>query len=70
MRRIDYDTRGGLDDIAIDGVSMFRMERMDSGAWWVAVYYEDGGRDSFWLNSSRAIKAHHEDERGSRPKEG
>lgn len=55
-RRIDNDDKGKLDDIAISDVSMFRMERMDKGAWWIAVYYEDGSRDVFWLRSKSKIE--------------
>jgi hypothetical protein len=62
-RRIDLDDAGRLDDVAISDVSMFRLERMDTGTWWVAVYYEDGGRDTFCLHSKKKIDAHHEDER-------
>ncbi len=54
--RIDSDKKGDLDDIAIDDVTMFRMEWMDSGSVWICAYTEenpDGHR--FWLNSPRKI---------------
>lgn len=62
-RRIDIDSNGELDDVAISDVSMFRLERMDKGVWWMCVYYEGGGRDTFWLRSKKKISANHEDER-------
>ena len=62
-RRIDMDDKGELDDVAIDNVSLFRLERMDKCEWWAAVYYEDGGRDTFWLSSKGRISGRHTDER-------
>jgi hypothetical protein len=58
--RIDYNDRGELDDIVVNDVSMFRMERMDSGKFWIRCY-RDGKPDVvFWLGSTRKIVGHHE----------
>ncbi len=38
-KRISY-VEGHVDDVAISG-DLFRMERMDKGAWWVAIYRGD-----------------------------
>lgn len=56
--RIDNDENGDLDDIAIDGVSAFRMEKMNNGTWWVRVYCEDGRDEVFWLNAVGKGKMH------------
>lgn len=57
--RIDYNERGDLDDIVVNDVAMFRMERMDGGAFWIRCY-RDGKPDVvFWLNSSRKITGSH-----------
>lgn len=53
MRELRYDRDGGLDDVAIENVEMFRLERMDKNAWWACVYLEDGKRITFWLQYSR-----------------
>lgn len=58
--RVDYDSRGDLDDIAVSGVDVFRMERMDDGCFWIRLY-RPGGKDIvFWLNSARKIVGSHE----------
>ena len=33
------DSEGFLDDVVIDNVSMFRMERMYANSWWFACYF-------------------------------
>lgn len=38
--RIDRDERGELDDVVIENVAMFRMERMDGKHIWIALYRE------------------------------
>ena len=66
VRRIDHNDEG-LDDVAISDVKMFRLERMDNGAFWLCCYYEDGGRDVFWLTTKKRgktkITGTHTDER-------
>lgn len=57
---IRLDRRGEADDIAVSDVRMFRMERMDSGRWWIAVHRGDDTL-MFWLNSSRRIAVSYED---------
>lgn len=58
--RIDYDKRSDLDDIVVNDVTVFRMERMDSGVFWLRCY-RDGKPDVvFWLRSARKISGRHE----------
>lgn len=55
--RIDKD-EGGIDDVAISDVTMFRMERMNNGCFWICAYTKentDGFR--FWLNARGKITA-------------
>jgi hypothetical protein len=57
--RIDYTEKGDLDDIVINDVTMFRMERMNGGSFWIRCY-RDGKPDVvFWMNSTRKISGHH-----------
>lgn len=39
--RIDIDSNGELDDVAIAATN-FRMERLDTGHWWMRVDRPDG----------------------------
>ncbi|EFL88346.1 hypothetical protein [Ahrensia sp. R2A130] len=55
-RRVDNDSDGNLDDVAIGPVKMFRLERMDHGSWWLALYHENGEEDVFWLTTKRNAK--------------
>jgi hypothetical protein len=53
------DDDGTPDDIVIDDVKLFRMERMDDNAWWIGLYFEDtpsGAPDRicFWVGAKRA----------------
>jgi hypothetical protein len=58
--RIGYTEKGDLDDIVVTDVTMFRMERMNSGSFWIKCY-RDGKPDvAFWLNSARKITGYHE----------
>jgi hypothetical protein len=47
----------GVDDVVVSNVSMFRMERMDSGSFWLCCYFPDDptghNRLVFWLNTKR-----------------
>lgn len=54
---IRYDTRGAVDDVVIADCTLFRMERMDTGSWWICVTTADGTPVTFDLYSPRAIKA-------------
>lgn len=60
---IRLDRRGDPDDIAVSDVRMFRMERMDSGHWWIAVHRGDDEL-TFWLRSSRPIHVSYDDRIG------
>lgn len=60
--RIDYDEQGDLDDIVIRNVSMFRMERMDGGCFWIRCYCDGKPDVIFWLNSEAKITGRHETE--------
>jgi hypothetical protein len=65
--RIDYDERGDLDDVVVNDVRMFRMERMDSGHFWLRCY-RDGKPDVvFALHSTRKIVGSHEVEDDTPP---
>jgi hypothetical protein len=57
--RVDYDERGDLDDIVVTDVSMFRMERMDSGQFWIRCYRNGKPDVVFNLSSSRKITGNH-----------
>jgi hypothetical protein len=57
--RIDYNSRGDLDDIAISDVTMFRMDRMDSGVFWLRCYRDGKPGVIFWLRSMRKITGEH-----------
>jgi hypothetical protein len=50
---IRYES-GEIDDVAISG-DTFRMEQMDTGFWWVAIY-RGGKETSFNLYSKKPIK--------------
>lgn len=58
--RIDYDSRGDLDDIAIQEVTMFRMERMGTGRFWVRCYRNGKPDIVIYLTSARKIIGSHE----------
>lgn len=55
IERIDYDSNGNLDDIAVSTVSMFRMEWMNDGCVWIRLYREGKNDLVFWLNSDTKI---------------
>jgi hypothetical protein len=48
--RIDYE-RGQIDDVAIDGVTLFRMEAMDDRTMWIRLYRKGGKDVVFWLGA-------------------
>jgi hypothetical protein len=53
--RIDLDDAGNLDDVAIDGVTTFRLEYMDESNIWIRLY-RDGGKDVvIWLQARDKI---------------
>jgi len=52
---IRLDDNKAVDDVAITG-DLFRMERMDDGAWWVCIYRGEK-RTAFSLMSKTAIEA-------------
>lgn len=57
--RFDYDEHGDLDDIVVMDVSMFRMERMSDGTFWIKCYRDDKPGIVFWLNSTKRIAGFH-----------
>ena len=60
--RIDYDQNGDLDDIVVNNVSMFRMERMNDGNFWIRCYRKNQADVVFSLNSeSKIIGSHYFD---------
>lgn len=59
--RISRTDDGEIDDVTIEDVAMFRLERMDKDAWWVAVYRPDGSRECFWLRrDKKRVECYHE----------
>lgn len=50
--RIDCDDTGELDDVALTGVEMFRMERMSHNSIWIRLY-RHGGDDIVFNVGSR-----------------
>jgi hypothetical protein len=46
------DDAGLVDDVVIENVTMFRLERMDKNAWWMACYFGDD-RICLWAHYSR-----------------
>jgi hypothetical protein len=58
--RIDYINKG-VDDVAIDGVTLFRMEWMDNSNVWIRLYRKDGKDVVFRLGAGKChIKGKHE----------
>lgn len=58
------DGSGGLNDVVVQSVSMFRAERMDRKTWWLACYLpdangDDGDRIAFTVTAKRGgIEVH------------
>lgn len=48
---IVFDESGDLDDIALTGVTMFRMERMSTNTFWIRLYRRGGEDIVFWLGA-------------------
>lgn len=46
--------KGKPDDVVIEGVTCFRLERMDKGSVWIAAYRGDQ-RVAFWIGSDSKI---------------
>lgn len=57
--KFDYD-ENGLDDVVVENVSMFRLERMNSGSYWLRCYRDGADDVVFWLNSDQKITGRHE----------
>lgn len=51
------DSDGLLDDVVVENVSMFRMERMDDGIWWLCCYLADSDERIAWSIHSRSGRA-------------
>lgn len=58
--RIDYDERGDLDDIVINDVVVFRMERMSDTSFWLRCYCDGKPDVVFQVNSETKITGQHE----------
>ncbi len=65
--RLDDD--GALDDVVVDDVVTFRLERMNHDHIWGCVYHRDGSRTAFDICGDRAAKVSltHEHERLAEP---
>lgn len=57
MEIIRYDDEGKVDDVAISGDLLFRLEQMDDGFWWLAVSRGDK-QVVFDIMSESAIDVH------------
>jgi len=58
------DERGEPDDIVLDDVTCFRMERMDAGLWWIAAYRGDKRLSLFLRGRGRVAASVAEDDFG------
>jgi hypothetical protein len=57
QRILRNDKRGQLDDVAIENVKLFRLERMDKDRWWMRLYMHDGDDYVFdIMTSGREIR--------------
>lgn len=57
--RVDFDDTGCLDDVAIDGVKMFRLEYMSDNSVWICLIMNEGPDHVFWLNAKGKIDGVH-----------
>lgn len=61
--RIDSNELG-IDDVAIVKPSLFRLERMNEGSFWIQLYMSDGTSHRFCVSSHTPITVTHETENG------
>lgn len=62
------DDTGALDDVVVDDVATFRLERMSEDHVWGAVYRRDGSRTSFDLHGERlSLNFEHDIPAGAQP---
>lgn len=55
---IRRDADGAVDDVVLLDAAMVRLERMDEGAWWLAVYPRGGGAPVvIWLSARQPGRA-------------
>lgn len=59
--RIDSN-EDGVDDVVIENVTTFRMERMDDGVFWIKCYRDGKSDIVFHLNSTAKIIGSHYEE--------
>lgn len=52
------DDAGALDDVVVDDVLTFRLERMGVGHIWGCVYHRDGRRTVFNIYGDRVSMSH------------
>lgn len=69
MTVIRPDKKGRVDDVVIDDVDCFRLERMSPKSWWLAAY-RGKERVAFWLSSDAKIRISHEDSLGCTDDDG
>ncbi len=65
------DDKGELDDVVVDDVACFRMERMTHDHIWGAVHRNDGSRTTFDIHGNRGAKVslRHEEDPAAAPPE-
>lgn len=51
--RFDNDPKGRLDDVVVNDVKMFRLERMDEDSFWIRLYRkpENGHDVVIWMSA-------------------
>lgn len=61
--RIDYED-GSIDDVFVEDVEMFRLEKMNDGCFWIKCYRKDKSKPDIviWLNSTAKITGKHEED--------
>ncbi len=66
----DHDDPQSVDDFTADDVKLVRFERMDSGAYWFAVFLNDGSEhhfDFYLVKRKRRINCFPRQPEGGKP---
>lgn len=51
--RMDHRDSNLLDDVVVKNVTMFRAEMMSNGELWMACYFDNDERVSFWVSARK-----------------
>lgn len=60
--RIDLDDKGNVDDLAIHGVALVRLEAMDHNSFWMALTMPNGDDHVIWFNARGKVTVTHRKE--------